>query len=321
MAEYGWGLSEETEKKARRELNEYVETKAVAIEAVKEQIMTRPDISFLRTDDAFILRFLRARKFNVWEAFRLYARYFEYRQTNYNMFKKFTASEHDIKVALLDGFPGVLPLNDHYGRKILVLFSANWDNHRYGLGSIYRAIVLTLEKLIEDEETQINGFVIIVDWSQFTFKQSTWINPKLLKLMIEGLQDCFPARFAGIHFVNQPWYVEAVFKVIKPFIKEKTKNKVHMHGINLTTLHSYIHYDILPADLGGSAPPYHMQSWAKLLIGDESFSFGEKHIYWPDHSIGIKTRSETFPIDSYTTEVKTDEKRGTQLDEEFFLID
>lgn len=88
----------------------------------------------------------------------------------------------------MDGFPGVLDTNDPSGRKVLVLFSANWDNRGYGLASIYRAILLTLEKLIEDEETQINGFVIIVDWSQFTFKQSTWIQPKILKLMIEGLQ-------------------------------------------------------------------------------------------------------------------------------------
>ncbi len=68
------------------------------------------------------------------------------------------------------------------------LFSANWNNEHYGLASIYRALLLTLEKLISDEDTQINGFVIIVDWSQFSFKQSTWINPKILKLMIEGLQ-------------------------------------------------------------------------------------------------------------------------------------
>ena len=39
------------------------------------------------------------------------------------------------------------------------------------------------------------------------------------------------------------------------------------------------------------------------------------------NQIVYRTRSETFPIDSYTTEVKTDERRGTQLDEEFFLID
>jgi len=40
------------------------------------------------------------------------------------------------------------------------------------------------------------------------------------------LQDCFPARFSAVHFVNQPWYIEAVFKMMKPFLKEKNRNKV-----------------------------------------------------------------------------------------------
>ena len=143
---------------------------------------------YLRTDDSFVLRFLRARKFDVFEAFKLFSRYFEYRQQNKYLFKNFVATERGVKNALQDGFPGVIDSTDHYGHKILVLFSANWDNKSYGLASIYRAILLTLEKLIESEEVQINGFVIIVDWSQFSFKQSTWITPKTLKLMIEGLQ-------------------------------------------------------------------------------------------------------------------------------------
>ena len=69
-----------------------------------------------------------------------------------------------------------------------MLYSANWDNTRYGLAAIYRAILLTLEKLIDEEASQINGFLVIVDWSEFTFKQSSWLNPRVLKLMIEGLQ-------------------------------------------------------------------------------------------------------------------------------------
>lgn len=82
---------------------------------------------------------------------------------------------------------------------------------------------------IENEEVQINGFVIIVDWSEFAFKQSSQINPRILKLMIEGLQDCFPARFAGIHFISQPWYVEAILTVIRPFLKDKAKKKVSLN--------------------------------------------------------------------------------------------
>ena len=91
-------------------------------------------------------------------------------------------------------FTGVLEQTDHHGRTVLVIFPANWDIRSYGLAAIYRAILLSLEKLIESEAAQVNGFVIIVDWTQFSFKQSTWIQPKVLKLMIDGLQDCFPAR-------------------------------------------------------------------------------------------------------------------------------
>lgn len=52
-------------------------------------IVTRPDIGFLRTDDDFILRFLRARKFDQLETFRLLAQYFQFRQQNLDMFQSF----------------------------------------------------------------------------------------------------------------------------------------------------------------------------------------------------------------------------------------
>ena len=36
----------------------------------------------------------------------------------------------------------------------------------------------------------------------------------------------FQHGFGAIHFVNQPWYIEAIFKLIKPFLKEKSKDRV-----------------------------------------------------------------------------------------------
>ncbi|XP_048781095.2 clavesin-2-like isoform X2 [Ostrea edulis] len=306
MAEFGWGLSEDLLRKSRRELGEDPTRCSEDIADVREQIETRPDITFLRTDDAFILRFLRARKFDTVESFRLLARYFEYRQNNPALFKNFNASESDIRASLNDGLPSVLPNCDQQGRRIVVLFAANWDNSRYQLFSVYRAFLLTLEKLIDDEACQINGFVIIVDWSQFTFGQSRSLNPKVLKQMVEGLQDCFPARFGSIHFVNQPWYIEAICKIILPFLKEKSRRK-----------------EALPAELGGTLPEHNIMTWAKELIGDESFSFGDKQIYWPDHCF-FKTRSESFPS-SFHMKQRLDENgifsNSTRLDEDFFLID
>lgn len=59
---------------------------------------------------------------------------------------------------------------------------------RYTFVDILRAILLSLEAMIEDPELQVNGFVLIIDWSNFTFKQASKLTPSMLRLAIEGLQ-------------------------------------------------------------------------------------------------------------------------------------
>lgn len=68
--------------------------------------------------------------------------------------------------------------------------------HRYTLVDILRAILLSLEAMIEDPELQVNGFVLIIDWSNFTFKQASKLTPSMLRLAIEGLQVTFFSFFS-----------------------------------------------------------------------------------------------------------------------------
>ena len=49
-------------------------------------------------------------------------------------------------------------------------------------------------------------------------------------LLFSLKQDSFPARFGGIHFVNQPWYIHALYTVIRPFLKDKTRKRVRDTG-------------------------------------------------------------------------------------------
>ncbi|XP_049856035.1 clavesin-2-like [Schistocerca gregaria] len=240
-----------------------------AINAVRQLILKSPTIGSTRTDDEFILRFLRARKCNVPDAFELLCNYCSYRQQNSSLFEKFGPTDTALQQALRDGFPGVLPQRDRRGRRVLVIFAANWDPSSYDLLTIYKAILYSLEKLIELPRNQVSGFIFIVDWSGFSFSQSSKLNPRVLKLMINGLQDCFPARFKGVHFINQPWYVEAALTVIRPFLKEKTREKIYLHGNNMSTLHECIARDVLPAELGGEGPSYNQLSWADKVLEAE----------------------------------------------------
>ncbi|CAH1639169.1 unnamed protein product [Spodoptera littoralis] len=106
--------------------------------------------------------------------------------------------------ALADGLPGVLSQRDRRGRCVLLMFASNWIPHACPLLSVFRALLLTIERTLDDIQNQANGYVIIVDWTEFTFKQSCNLQAKVLKMMIDCLQDCMPVRFKSIHFIGQP---------------------------------------------------------------------------------------------------------------------
>ena len=81
-------------------------------------------VVFTRKDDRFLLRFLRARKFNIERALKLYLNYYKYRHKYAHLLGELTVDsvEHVLKrdfFALLDS-----PMNT--GSKILVVFPSRY---------------------------------------------------------------------------------------------------------------------------------------------------------------------------------------------------
>lgn len=265
--EYDWKMNM-LSKEIIRETRTEPTTEETSIQALRSQIQKGADTELknnVQQDDKTLLKFLYARKFDVAEAYTLIRNYYWYRRKNPDIFRNFSMQADDIRKALENTLPGVLESRDRKGRCVLVMNGINWDCS-YNLGSIYRALLYTLEFLIQNVHNQANGFVVIVDWTEFSFKQSTNLKPTVLKTMIEGLQDCFPARFKGVHFIGQPWYVEAALAIIKPFLKDKTKERIYVHGNNLSTLHDYVTTDILPAELGGERASYNPEEWLRKIM-------------------------------------------------------
>ena len=50
-------------------------------------------------------------------------------------------------------------------------------------------------------------------------------------------QEAFPARFKGIHLINQPWYISILLTVIMPFMKQKFRDRVsrRIRALNIWT--------------------------------------------------------------------------------------
>ena len=216
--------SECTMYNAQKELNEQTDTFMLDVEALKERMRLRPDILFSRNDNQFLVRFLRARKYDKDKAFQLLLNYNQFRRKHLSFFKSLKAS--CLRPVFDDGLPMVTPVRDHLGRSVIYLLAGNWNTTLYTFEDILRALLLTMEYLIESERTQLFGVVLVIDFTGWKLTDTQRLNKQHLVNAIKVFQDCFPARFKGIHFVNQPWYIRFTLALIKPILKEKAFSRV-----------------------------------------------------------------------------------------------
>lgn len=66
--------------------------------------------------------------------------------------------------------------------------SDRWTPSHYPITENIRAIYLTLEKLIQSEETQVNGIVILADYKGVSLSKASHFGPFVAKKVIGILQ-------------------------------------------------------------------------------------------------------------------------------------
>uniref|UniRef100_T1JCV9 CRAL-TRIO domain-containing protein n=1 Tax=Strigamia maritima TaxID=126957 RepID=T1JCV9_STRMM len=276
------GESELLRKKAEQELHEKPEWRDRDIQALRDMVLGEQELN-CRMDDAFLLRFLRARKFDYDRAFQLLKNYykirlqFAYLYVNYRPSTLTSVFVHNMQI--------VLPDCDQYGRKVFIYnggrgTNGRWNPEQCSLDDIYRANQMCLEMAIEEEESQINGFVAIVDMKDFGIHQAKHYRPAYAKRVISLIQDCFPGRFKGFHFVNENAIFDTLFVIVKQFLSDKIRNRVFCHGYDMTSLHRHVCADILPRELGGAKPPMDNSEFVReMLTKDDDFYANTKYGY------------------------------------------
>ncbi|XP_029033102.1 clavesin-2-like [Osmia bicornis bicornis] len=240
--------------------------KKLAIKTVRAILREMPDVDLKHCTDEYITRFLLARKYRTEQAAALIAAYQAQVAHRQDIFGNLTARDPALQRALRAGIPGVLPARDKKGRCVLVFLASQWDPISVPALSVQRAIFLVLEILIQDPRNQQSGFVAVVDWGGFSLRQGGALGAAALRNLIAALRGRFPARFKAVHFLSAPLYVQATLALVKPFLDEKTRNKIYLHGNNLSTLHEHLPTDILPAELGGTGPAFNPGLWAEPVI-------------------------------------------------------
>ncbi|XP_070533462.1 alpha-tocopherol transfer protein-like isoform X2 [Ptychodera flava] len=250
MSEKCKQLSPEMVEKAKRELGETPEKRRECLDQLRDMFNTRPDIKF-RSDDAFLVRFLRCKKFDVERAFRMMVRYYEVRRDHRDIFDDCVPSS--IEYILKKNMHYVSTGRDNEGRRVY----------------IFKPEVVLCEKILEEEETQINGMVAILDLANVTMNHVTTYGPGNTRKMTDIMQNAMPLRVKAVHYVHQSKVVNALFTMMRPFLSEKLKKRVQFHGDEFDNLHQQVPSHLLPSEYGGAVPEFDNREWRKILMASE----------------------------------------------------
>ncbi|GFY40113.1 hypothetical protein TNIN_24461, partial [Trichonephila inaurata madagascariensis] len=134
---------------------------------------------------------------------------------------------------------------------------------------------VTIEIGIDAEYSQICGSSIIFDLSNVTLKKlAAMCSTKILSVLARGLQDAWPHRANGLHMVNEPAFFTVFYNIFKSMLSKKIRNRLHLHGKNLESLHKFFPVEILPKRLGGTAGEKEFEECQSLIL--EKQKLGEK---------------------------------------------
>lgn len=99
-----------------------------------------------------------------------------------------------------------------------------------------------------------------------------------------------PMRTTEIHVINQSWAFDACFQLFKPFLTERMRKQIFIHGSDLSSLHKHINASHLPERYGGKLPEYSYTEWMSHLVYDDKFISELKNL---GYSISDKELEET----------------------------
>ncbi|RPD62395.1 CRAL/TRIO domain-containing protein [Lentinus tigrinus ALCF2SS1-7] len=233
---------------------------------VKEGLIHDGDT--IGTDDETLLRFLRARNFNLKHSTLMWKNCQHWRSTVEDvgideLYRQIDPFDYPEREHVFDCWPLYFhktdkeghPLNfHHFGGINLDKLQKQMTLERFWQTVIVNCEALPREVLPAASEAagkRIMGTFVVVDLSGFGISQF-WQVKDFSRSSFQVSQDYFPETVARLAIVNAPRGFSTIWNVMKPWIAKETASKVTIHGSDYKSkLLELIDEDALPARLGG----------------------------------------------------------------------
>ncbi|EAT40269.1 AAEL007999-PA [Aedes aegypti] len=238
---------------AKTYLREEPELRRQMLVQLRDWIAKHPHIRKVRTDALFLLKFLRAKKYNFINATKLLERYLATKVLHRDWFGRLDIEDPELGALVDTGYLFPLPERDSKGRTLLFSVASGIDPARFTGRHACRLHMMTAELCAESNEFLCGGFILVYDFSNITLAHLNVVSFNDIRLLSKAANNSLAVRAQEVHFVNTPSAGLTIANFALQLTNEKLRNRIFCHK-NWDELYKKVDKDLLPKEYGGKIP-------------------------------------------------------------------
>ena len=201
--------------------------------------------------DTVLLRWLRARRWEVQTALELFLDTIQWRQ-DWGV-KEFVAKgERDLCEEEVRTGKSYFMGQDKDGRPINYVSARDHVKDQFTSDDTEKLTVFTMETGRKLLRSPYESVTVVFDMTDFSLKNMDYQH---LKFLVHLLQNYYPESFALGLIVNAPWIFNSCWFIIKRWLDPVVHNKIHFVN-SFDELAQFIHPDSIPRKLNGNHPDF-----------------------------------------------------------------
>lgn len=144
--------------------------------------------------------------------------------------------------------PGLTP----NGRRVSIIRGEDKDIPTPNITEAMKLMLMYGDIRLLEEHVGVAGDVYIFDASVATPSHFSKITPTFVKKFLICVQEAYPVKLKEVHIINVSPLVDTIVNFVKPFLKEKIRQRIHFHA-SLESLYKHVPKAMLPKQYGGDA--------------------------------------------------------------------
>lgn len=248
------------------------------------------------SDDSFLLRFLRVKKYSNADAFKMLEKFLISSETHPKWFRHLTLDDDRMRELYESGYIFPLKDRDENGCRVIVIQAGKLDIKKFSFSDVLKIINLVIFTLLEEPETQVAGFRYILDHEGIALDYVGLFSLSDLRHYLKCIQNAIPCRQKQAIWVHLPSFAVKLTDLAKSLVSSKLRERAHFYK-EFDNVFGHFDVKILPHDFGGRTPIKEMMT--NFVDIADSFKVQLKQLDDQHIDLGSIKNHDNDAIDSF----------------------